>query len=155
MCSGATLLRGIHSWAKYSIAAWQRSLRCRCCFHTPRYLDDQSFFLRSFVDFQTVGTSQLITYGCVTKLRRSDSCLLEYQAPKLEVAIFAFPAAAAAGEVAGTAFLVNEHQMCTVYSARGHDSGKWEKEDTAKLAVQDTGHVTTEEGQLDYYYHLN
>ena len=29
---------------------------------------------------------------------------------------------------------------------------KWEKKDTAKLAVEDAGDVTTEEERSDYYY---
>ena len=51
-----------------------------------------------------------------------------------------------------TAFLVSEHQLCTVYSARGQGSGKWEKKDIAKLVVEDAGDVTTEEEQSDCYY---
>ena len=66
------------------------------------------------------------------------------QAPKIEAAIFASPATAAAGEVAGRAFLLSEHQLCTVDSARGQGGGKWEKKDTAKLVEEDTGDVTTE-----------
>ena len=74
-------------------------------------------------------------------LNFDEATIADYQAPKVAVAIFAFPAAAAAGEVAGTNFLVSEHQLCTVYSARGQGSGKWEKKDTAKLAVEDAGDV--------------
>ena len=78
-------------------------------------------------------------------LNFDEATVADYQAPKIEVAIFAFPPAAAAGEVAGTAFLVSEHQLCTVYSARRQGSGKWEKKDTAKLVAEDAGSVTTEE----------
>ena len=51
-------------------------------------------------------------------LNFDEATVADYQAPKIEVAIFAFPPAAAAGEVAGSAFLVSEHQLCTIYSAR-------------------------------------
>ena len=78
-------------------------------------------------------------------LKFDEATVADYQAPKIEVAIFAFPAAAATGEVAGTAFLVSEHRLCTVYSARSQGSGKWERKDTAKLVVEDAGNVTTEE----------
>lgn len=75
-------------------------------------------------------------------LNFDETIVADYQAPKIEVAIFAFPLVAAAGEVA---FLVSEHQLCTIYSARRQGSGKWEKKDTAKLVAEDAGNVTTEE----------
>ena len=52
-------------------------------------------------------------------LNFDEATVADYQAPKIEVTIFAFPLVVAAGEVGGTAFLVSEHQLCTVYSARG------------------------------------
>jgi len=85
-------------------------------------------------------------------LNFDEATVADYQAPNIEVAIFALPAAAAAGEVAGTTFLVSEHQLCTVYSASGQGSGKWEKKDTAKLAVEDAGDVRTKKEQSDCYH---
>ncbi len=52
-------------------------------------------------------------------LNFDDVTVADYQAPKIEVAIFTFPAAVAAGGVVGTVFLESEHQLCPVYSARG------------------------------------
>ena len=60
-------------------------------------------------------------------------------------AILAFPAAAAAGDEAGTTLYVREYQLCAVYTTHGQHSREWGKKDTAKIVVEDVGDMATGE----------
>ena len=60
-------------------------------------------------------------------LNFDEATVANYQAPKIEFPILALPSAAAAGELARTAFLVCGHQLCAVYTTRGQGRRKWER----------------------------